>query len=168
MMKEAIEALIVKLQQRGKPQPKPASAEDIQRAEAARFPTELLDFYRQCEPATCIELQQRIWSIDDALIENTRAVPGCALSPHGFIVFASTLCGDAYCIDTNVATPEGQHPIVLFSHEMIQEDATLSDIQSLRGEVAKSLEDFLVKFTNETLCDEPSYGQPANPADGCD
>jgi hypothetical protein len=158
MMKEAIKALLAKLQQQGSPQPKPASAEDLKRAEAARFPTELLDFYRQCNPADCIELQQRIWSIDNALVENKDAVPGCALSPHGFIVFASTLCGDAYCIDTNFTTSEGKHPVVLFSHEMIDEDAALSVIQSLRVQVATSLEDFLMKFTNETLSEEPSYG----------
>jgi hypothetical protein len=157
-MKEAIESLLAKLQEQGSVPPQPASAEDLQRAEAARFPAELLDFYRQCNPADYIELQQRIWSIDSALVENKDAVPGCALSPHGFIVFASTLCGDAYCIDTNVVTSEGKHPVVLFSHEMIEEDAELSDIQSLRVEVATSLEDFLTKFTAETLSEEPSYG----------
>ena len=157
-MNEEIRGLMARLQQQRGPQPQPASPVDLKRAEAARFPTELLDFYRQCEPAHCIELKQRIWSIDNAIVENTDAVPGCALSPHGFIVFASTLCGDSYCIDTNVTTPEGQHPVVLFSHEMIGEGAPLSDILSLRVEVARSFSEFLVKFTNETLSDQPSYG----------
>ena len=80
-----------------------------------------------------MELKQRICSIDDAIQENTDAVPGCALCPHGFIVFANTFCGDAYCIDTNIASPKGDHPVVLFSHEMIDEDASLSDIQASQG-----------------------------------
>ena len=157
-MKDAICNLIAKLKDQGFPVPDPASEEHLKHAQTAGFPDELLDLYRHCEPKSCIELKQRIWSIENAIVENTGAVPGCALSPHGFIVFASTMCGDSYCIDTNVATSGGQHPVVLFSHEMIQEDASLSDIQPLRLEVASSLEDFLKKFTNGTLNEEPSYG----------
>jgi len=147
-----------KVEQTGGEKPKPASAEDLKRAEEAGFPSELIEFYRECEPADCIEIKQRIWSIDNALVENRDAVPGCALFPHGFIVFASNMCGDSYCIDTNVTTPEGHHPVVLFSHEMIEEDTPLSRMQFLRLEVAKSLEDFLVKFTSEALINEPLYG----------
>ncbi len=157
-MKNAIERLLNTVQQTGGALPQPASEKDLKCGEDAGFPSELIEFYRECEPAGYIELKQRIWSIENALLENTDAVPGCALSPHGFIVFASTLCGDSYCIDTNVTTPEGQHPVVLFSHEMIEEDAQLSEIEPLRVEVATSLADFIVKFTNETLSEEPSYG----------
>lgn len=123
-----------------------------------RFPDELLDFYRQFEPKDCIEFKQRIWSIENALIENTDAVPGCALSPYGFIVFASTLCGDSYCIDINMETVDGHHPVLLFSHEMIEDDAPISDITPLRVEVAPYLGTFLEQFVNETLSEEPSYG----------
>jgi hypothetical protein len=157
-MEDAIRDLIARLKEQGFPAPRPASVEDLKRAQIAGFPDELLDFYRQCEPEGCIELKQRIWSIGGAIIENTGAVPGCALSPHGYIVFASNICGDSYCIDTNVITSDGHHPVVLFSHEMVQEDASLSDIEPLRLEVASSLRDFLQKFTNGTLNEEPSYG----------
>jgi hypothetical protein len=157
-MTAAIEALVRKLLQAGGEKPQPASSDDMKRAEQAGFPSELLEFYRECAPVSCIELKQRIWSIENAIVENQGAIPGCALFPHGFVVFASNLSGDSYCIDTNVTTSEGQHPVILFSHEMINEDAPLSEIQSLRLEVAKSLDDFLVKFTNEKLIDEPSYG----------
>ncbi len=157
-MKDTIRDLIAKLRQEGSPVPGPASVEDLERAQTAGFPDELLDLYRECGPENCIELKQRIWSIENAIIENTDAVPGCALSPHGFIVFASTVYGDAYCVDTNVVTTAGHHPVVLFSHEVIGEDASLSEIQRLRLEVASSLADFLRKFTNGTLNEEPSYG----------
>jgi len=157
-MDAAISALLTKVEQTGGERPRPASASDLKRAEEAGFPKELLEFYRICEPIEYIEIRQRIWSIKNALIENTDAVPGCSLRPFGFIVFASNLFGDSYCIDTNATTAEGRHPIVLFSHEMIEEDAELSDIQPLRLVVAESLEDFLVKFACETLVDEPSYG----------
>ncbi len=157
-MRDTVHALIARLKERGKPELRPASAEDLKRAHAAGFPDELIDFYRQWEPETCVELKQRIWSIEGALVENRDAVPGCALSPHGFIVFASTIFGDSYCIDTNVTTADGHHPVVLFSHEMIEEDMPLSAILPFRKGVAASLGDFLVRFTNETLGEEPSYG----------
>ncbi len=157
-MKEAIHDLIVKLKEQGRPETRPASAESLRLAEEAGFPDELITFYRQCEPEHSIVLEQCIWSIEHALVENTDAVPCCALSPHGFIVFASTGCGDSYCIDINVTTPEGHHPVVLFSHEVIHEDTPPAEIRPLRVEVASSLEDFLRKFTNGTLSEEPAYG----------
>ncbi len=157
-MNAAIQALLAKAQQVGCSAPRPASARDLNRAKKAGFPPELVDFYRQCEPQDCIAFKQRLWSIERAVEENADAVPGCALSPHGFIVFASNICGDSYCIDTNVTTPDREHPVVLFSHEEIAEDSSLSDILPHRIEVAKSLEDFLVKFTDETLIDNPFFG----------
>lgn len=157
-MEEAIRVLIANLVEQGIPEPLPASVDDMKRAQAAGFPDELVYFYQQCHPDVCIELKQRIWSIEDAIVENTDAIPGYVLSPYGYIAFASTLCGDAYCIDTNITDDQGHHPIVLFSHDMVDEDSTLPLIQSLRVEVASSLEDFLMKFTDGTLSEEPSYG----------
>jgi SMI1/KNR4 family protein SUKH-1 len=158
MLKDSIQALMTKVQRTRGEQPKPASSEELKRAGEAGFPGDLIELYRECNPDDCIELKQRIWSIDNALVENHRAVPGCYLFPHGFIVFASNLGGDSYCIDTNVTTEEGCHPVVLFSHEMIEEDTPVSKIQSLRLEVANSLQEFLVKFANEELVEEPLYG----------
>jgi hypothetical protein len=156
ILKDAIRRLVTTVQQTTGEQPKPASAEELKRAEEAGLPADLIEFYRECNSDDCIELKQR-WSIDNALVENQGAVPGCYLSPHGFIVFASNLGGDSYCIDTNVTTDEGCHPVVLFSHEMIEQDTPVSKIQSLRLEVASSLQEFLVKFANEDLLDEPLY-----------
>ena len=86
--------LMAKLKEQGSPVPGRASAEALERAQAAGFPDELLDLYRECEPENCIELKQRIWSIENAIIENSDAVPGCVLSPHGFIV----LTGASQCL----------------------------------------------------------------------
>ena len=156
ILKDAIHTLVTKIYQTGDERPKGASAEELKRAGEAGFPTDLIEFYRDCNSDDCVELKQRIWSVDNALVENQRAVPGCYLSPHGFIVFASNLCGEAYCIDINVTS--GSHPVVLFSHEVIEEDMPVSKIQSLRLEVASSLQEFLVKFANEELVNEPLYG----------
>lgn len=154
-MTDTIQKLISKLEQQGGEPSRPASARDIDRAQTAGFPDEILNFYRVCEPKKHIEFQQRIWSIENALIENTDAIPGIGLYPHGYIVFASTLCGDAYCLDTNVTQPNGHHPIVLFSHESIEEDADLTDIQPFRIAVAGSFDEFLTKFMDGSLQDDP-------------
>ena len=153
-MKRACDALKAKLRGLGNPVPAGASTKELERAEELAFPNELVEMYRQLNPADCIELKQRIWSIENAVIENTQAVPGCALSPHGFIVFASTLGGDAYCVDTNIITSAGHHPVALFSHEMIGEDDGMEKISSLRVEVADSLEDFLAQFVSGDLSEE--------------
>lgn len=157
-MNEATRLLCNKVRQATGANRAPASSESLARAKEAGFPNELLEFYGECEPAVCIELKQRIWSIDNALVENQGAVPGRALFPHGFIVFGSTMSGDAYCIDKNATSADGQHRVVLFAHEMIGEDASLSEIEALQLEVADSFSDFLAKFVQGTLVDEPLFG----------
>ena len=153
-MKRACDALKAKLRESRLSVPAGASAQELKRVEKIGFPNELVEMYRQLNPADYIELKQRIWSIDNAVTENTQAVPGCALSPHGFIVFASTLGGDAYCVDMNVITSAGHHPVTLFSHEMVGEDDGIGRITALRVEVADSLEDFLAKFISGELSEE--------------
>jgi|SRR5579862_1766048 len=138
----------------------PASAEHIKRAKEAGFPQDLIEFYAGHEPdpdKICVQLGQRIWCIASALVENKDAVPGLGVSPHGYIVFASTMCGDAYCIDTNVRAPDGRHPVVLFPHDSIDEYTDLPYIEASRIEVASSLDDFLFKFVAGTLIEEPHY-----------
>lgn len=157
-MKRECDALKAKLRELGYSVPAGASAKELKRAEKFSFPNELVEMYRQLNPVDSIELRQRIWSIDNAVIENTQAVPGCALSPHGFIVFASTLDGDAYCVDTNALTSAGHHPVTLFSHEMVGEDDGMEKISALRVEVADSLEDFLAQFMSGELSEEAALG----------
>lgn len=157
-MLDAIDRLKRELKRQGQPEPTPADAAGLARAARAGFPAELLDFYTRCVPDPCIQLHQRIWSIDSALIENEGAVPGCALSPHGFVVFVSTLCGDAYCIDTTSTNAQGRHPIVLFSHEMIDEDATPDRIRAARVQVAGSFDEFLEHFIDGTLSEDAWLG----------
>lgn len=157
-MEDLITELKARVAERGSQNHRPAAPDDLRRAKESGFPDELLDFYAKCEPASSFELGLRIWSIDDAIVENTGAVPGLALSPHGYIVFASTFCGDAYCIDTNTASEDGLHPVLLFSHESIDEDATKEEIEAQRKVVATSFEDFLRKFLDDAVSEEPNYG----------
>jgi hypothetical protein len=139
---------------------RPANANDLQRAQQAGFPPALIDFYAHCEPDpsnSCIELEQRLWCINSAIEENTDAVPGIGLFPNGYVVFASTTSGDAYCLDTNVTTEQGHHPVALFGHEVIHENSELGYIQASRVEVATSLDDFLLRFAARTLSEDVYY-----------
>ena len=76
-------------------------------------PESLLEHFAKFAPDDSIEGQVVIADIDRVISENTEAVPGCATSPHGVYVIASTFCGDAYCLDTNVLSVGG-HPRVVF------------------------------------------------------
>jgi hypothetical protein len=49
----------------------------------------------------------------------------------------------------------GRHPIVLFSHEDINESSDIEHVRASRIEVASSLDDFLRKFSLRTLRDVP-------------
>jgi hypothetical protein len=84
-------------------------------------------------------------------------VPGVALCPRRYFVFASNLSGDAYCIDGNLVTPEGHHPVVMFAHDSIGEDTEHEDILAARLQVASCLEEFLLSFATGALIDEPQY-----------
>lgn len=140
---------------------RPATTEDLALAISHNFPDVLLDFYRSHEPDPkneCIELEQRIWAIRFALRENLEGLPGVGLFPHGFVVFASTQCGDSYCVDTNTRNDTGDHPITLFSHETVDEDAPLEEIMRCRVEVAPSFQAFLELFLSGDLSEEPNYG----------
>jgi hypothetical protein len=152
--------LTAKLKLFGEGKMRPASSVDLQRAIDANFPDVLINFYRTHEPDPrfeCIELQQRIWSITHALRENLDGIPGIGLFPHGYVVFASTLCGDSYCIDTTTPTPCENFPVVLFSHEVVDETTTLGEIQKYRVVVASSFHDFLRQFLIGSLSEEAKY-----------
>jgi hypothetical protein len=83
---------------------RPASGEDLRTLAGLGAPETIQAFYREYEPEAEAELGRvRLWPIADLLLENTDAVPGADLHPHGFVTFASTVYGDAYCFDTRAA-----------------------------------------------------------------
>src|ERR1700678_1926019 len=131
----------------------PASEDDIKQAELFGFPKMLVDFYREHAPDAAdgrVELDQRIWSVQRAIEENKDYVPGAELFPLGYVVFASNKFGDAYCIDTVHVGSSGECSIVLFPHDVIEEGASLEDVEQYRLTVATSLEDFLWNFARRT------------------
>jgi hypothetical protein len=159
-MSRAVDELKVELERAGGGVLHPASEKEIERAIQFGFPPVLVDFYRESAPGGgggCVQLKQRIWSVESAISENTDYVPGAELFPLGYVVFASNLCGDSYCIDTLNVAANGQCPVVLFPHDAIEEEASLIDVEKYRLIVATDLEDFLSKFVRGVLVDQPKY-----------
>lgn len=133
-----------------------ASPADLAKLEALGVPASILGFYREFEPSECAEGQVRLWPIQHVLEENEAYVPGAYASKHGYIVFASTLCGDAYCFDL---TQRGRSDprIVLLSHEMIYEETTAAEMARLAKPVAQTLHEFLQQFIRGEVDEECVY-----------
>ena len=151
MISDAIEALKQELEKADGGRLLPATEEDLEAARQFGFPNVLLDFYRENAPDGRVELWksrpasgQRIWSVQNAITENRDYVPGTELFPLGYVVFASNIFGDAYCIDTVHVDQSGDLPVVLFPHDQFAEGASREDAERYRLQVAANLEDFLL------------------------
>lgn len=160
MLSEVIDNLKHELKKADGGSLSPAAEEDLEKGRQFGFPELLLDFYRENAPNARdgrVELDQRIWSVQNAIVENRDYVPGAYLFPLGYVVFASNKFGDAYCLDTVNIGPSGEFSVVLLPHDVIEDGASLSDVEPYRLKVADDLEDFLHKFAHRTLVERPKY-----------
>ncbi len=133
------------------------SQEELENLAALDPPEAVLRFYEQHAPNAMIQIGNvRLQTIDDLIEENTNYVPGADLRPHGFITFATTICGDAYCTDCSELKSHDP-PIVIMAHEVSFEELDRATILSARKRVADNLDEFLTRFLSESLDTEPSY-----------
>lgn len=138
---------------------RPVNSADIAALRSLGAPEDVLAFYRHSEPVTFAEIGEvRLWPISDILIENRDAVPGCYAQPCGYVVVASTTCGDAFCSDVQAASG-AIAPVVLIAHDLEPENEKMKreDLAKLAKPIAASFEDFLKKFVSETVDTEPLY-----------
>ena len=135
---------------------RPASPMELAKLEALGVPESILAFYREFEPSDCAEGQVRLWPIEHVLEENEAYVPGAYASKHGYIVFATTLCGDTYCFDLT-QSGQGDPRIVLLSHEVITEDTSAQEYVRLAKPVARRLYEFLQQFERGEVDEECIY-----------
>ena len=133
-----------------------ASPRDLSKLEALGLPQPVLDFYGSYEPSECAEGQVRLWPIQHIVEENTSLTPGCYSSRHGFVVFATTFCGDAYCFDSRRGE-QCEPIIVLISHEVVGEETTAAEFIQLAKPVAPSLHEFLEQFVRGQIDEECVY-----------
>jgi hypothetical protein len=160
MLSQTIAALEIELAKAGGGRLPPAIPEDLDAALLFGFPKVLIDFYGEGAPidsSGMAELDQRIWSVQNAITENRDYVPGAYLFPLGYVVFASNKYGDSYCLDTVHDGPSGHNQVVLFPHDGIEDGASLDRVERYRLIVAESLEEFLKKFMERTLVESPRY-----------
>ena len=134
----------------------PASEAEMTQLQALNVPEDALSFFLEAEPANHAEIENvRLLPISTVIEESTRYVPGAYIRPHGYVVFATTHCGDRYCFDLKGAVSRTTVPIVLVSHEMVGEDTTKVELRSLAKQVATDFESFLVAFVAGTLDTTP-------------
>lgn len=121
-------------------------------------PRALLRFLADFEPQSEAEIGKvRLLPIADVLVENTEGVPGADLRPHGFVTFATTIYGDAYCFDTGLEPAKSDAPVVIMPHEVVFEDLDGETIMATRKTVATGFDDWLTQFIAGSLDTEPSY-----------
>jgi hypothetical protein len=142
MISDVIELLKQELEKADGGRLLPATKEDLKQAEQFGFPNVLLDFYREHAPDAIdgrVELWKerpasgyRIWSVQNAITESRDYVPGSEIFPLGYVVFASNMFGDAYCIDTVHVSQSGDLSVVLFPHDEFAEGASLEGVERYR------------------------------------
>jgi hypothetical protein len=135
-----------------------ASSADIESLQSLRFPEAAISFYKNREPERYAEIGDvRLWTIAKAIEENRRYVPGAYVAPQGFLVFASNICGDAYCFDVRVSATREDPPVLLLPHDADFEGRTAEEIARYARPVAANFAEFLQKFVQECLEKEPIY-----------
>lgn len=136
---------------------RPASEQDLDALRSLGLPEPIVHFYAQYEPARCAEGQVRLWPITDILQENRDLLPGAYVAPLGYVVFASTFSGAAYCFDTNVTDPKREPRIVLISHTIVEKGITAARAKLAAKPVAKNLYEFLQQFESVSVDEECVY-----------
>ncbi|MBE7490334.1 MAG: SMI1/KNR4 family protein [Planctomycetes bacterium] len=127
-----------------------AGRKDLKKLAKLRLPESVAEFYREYEPTEPTEDPVRIWPLEALFQENEEGIPGICTSRHGYVVFASNHNGDAYCFDLT-SGQSGDPPIVLISHDEVDEDSPAEQVARAAVPVADNLGDFLKQFAAGTL-----------------
>jgi hypothetical protein len=137
---------------------RPATEGDLRELRNLNAPEDAIAFYREAEPTRCAEIKRiRLWPITKVVEENTDYIPGCYVQQYGYVVFSTTIYGDTYCFDLNSATSTASAPIVLLSHEVIDETTTEEQVRAMAKAIAPDLQTFLTAFVAGTLDMTPNF-----------
>ena len=129
----------------------PAQTKDLAHLVNFGLPPSIVNFFVTYEPLECIEGAARLWPISHLVVENTEAVPGCNIIKHGYVVFSTTYCGDAYCFDLNCQLVEDEPRVILMCCEEDFGAKTAEEVHNYAIPVAANLWEFLEMFALEQL-----------------
>ena len=138
---------------------RPAAPESLSALQRLGIPNEAMPFFSEFEPTQCAEIDGvRLWPVQEMVAENADYVPGCYIVQYGYVVFATTLFGDAFCFDRNTNPQRDGTPIVSISHDGYDWDhVTSEEIAKLTKPIASDFKAFLRAYVDETLDIEPNY-----------
>lgn len=128
--------------------------------QALGMPEDALNFYLDAVPTRMAEIGKvRLWNVADLEVENRDAVPGYYVLSCGYVVFASTDCGDSYCFDIRSMRYPKSAPIVLIAHDLEPENDEMKrgELEKLAKPIAESFGKFLESFAADTLDRDPVY-----------
>jgi hypothetical protein len=141
-------SLLDEIKQKSKVDFRPATQTGIDDLRSLGVPADALAFYRESEPARTAEIAKvRLRPITDILSENRDYVPGAYVQPCGYVVFATTDCGDAFCFDIRGAS-DATAPVVLIAHDLEPENDEMKreDLEKLAKPISTSFESFLKRI----------------------
>ena len=124
------------------------------------IPSEALDFYQWSMPTKTAEIGKvRLCSAGEIYFENRdQCLPGSYANPNGYIIFATTVYGDAFCFDTR-SESGARTPIVLIAHDLEPEGEEMSreKLARLAKPISETFAGFLASLVAEKLDIEPLY-----------
>jgi hypothetical protein len=146
--------VLVEIMEKSKTEFRPASGTEMQTLQTPGMPEDALHFYSSSVPTRAAEIAKiRLWNVGNVVVENTDAVPGYYAHPCGYVVFASTDCGDSYCFDIRCGNYPARAPIVLITHDLEPENDEMSreDLEKVAKTVSSSFGNFLELFASGSL-----------------
>ena len=138
----------------------PADEAAIAKLEGLGLPESVLAFYRNYSPLETIKIyhpEEDIYFYPAFKIpsESSRFLAACEISPEGFIVFATSICGDAYCFDLNADALDP--PVRLIGHEIMYEGSSVDDIREMSVSAADNFHQFFVNLFSGNLVTDPYH-----------
>jgi hypothetical protein len=114
-------------------------------------PEELLVFYKKRNPCDEMELGEiRLNSVEEIIEENTNYVPGYVICPLGYVVIATNIYGDAFCLNLNNVDDYGQPEVVFVDHDLVDEN--IKDPEDVAYDhVTSTFKEFLEKYIKKDL-----------------
>lgn len=139
---------------------------ELKDIEKYRLPKNIEFFYKEFTPSEIISLEGyvRLLNLEQIIIENSELTPGALLIKYGFITFATTIGGNAICIDlNNINNDDAQ--ILLADHSIFYDkefsiykmgkliDYSLSyeTIKKLSGVICNSFFQFIEMLANREI-----------------